>query len=52
MTPPVEAFRAPLFYGEAPAAGDLVYLLVEAAAALGLGALVFRGVDDRIAAEA
>jgi ABC-type polysaccharide/polyol phosphate export permease len=52
MTPPVEAFRTPLFYGEAPAAGDVVYLLVEAAVALGLGALVFRGVDDRIAAEA
>jgi ABC-type polysaccharide/polyol phosphate export permease len=52
MTPPVLAFRDPLFFGDAPAAGDLVYVIVEAVVALALGALVFRGVDDRIAAEA
>jgi ABC-type polysaccharide/polyol phosphate export permease len=52
LTPPVEAFRTPLFYGDAPAAGVVLYLLVEAVVALALGALVFRGVDDRIAAEA
>jgi ABC-type polysaccharide/polyol phosphate export permease len=52
MTPPVEAFRTPLFFGDAPAAGDLVYLVVETAAALALGAVAFRGMDDRIAAEA
>jgi len=52
MTPVVEAFRAPLFAGEAPSAGVLVYVLVETAVALTLGALVFRSVDDRIAAEA
>lgn len=52
MTPVVESFRAPLFAGEAPSAGVLVYLLVETGVALVLGALVFRAVDDRIAAEA
>jgi lipopolysaccharide transport system permease protein len=52
MTPPVEAFRTPLFYGEAPSAGVVLYVVVESAVALALGALVFRGVDDRIAAEA
>lgn len=52
MTPAVLAFRDPLFFGDAPATGDLVYLVVEAVVALAAGALVFRSVDDRIAAEA
>jgi ABC-type polysaccharide/polyol phosphate export permease len=52
MTPPVLAFRDPLFFGEAPATGDAVYVVVEAIVALALGAVVFRNVDDRIAAEA
>jgi ABC-type polysaccharide/polyol phosphate export permease len=52
MTPVVEAFRAPLFAGEAPSAAVTVYLVVETVVALALGALVFRSVDDRIAAEA
>ena len=30
MTPPVEAFRAPLYDGVAPATADVVYLVVEA----------------------
>jgi lipopolysaccharide transport system permease protein len=51
LTPPIQAIRAPLFFGAAPAVGDLVYFVVETAAALALGALVFRRVDDRIAAE-
>ena len=51
MTPVIESFRTPLFFGEAPATGDLVYLVVETAVALALGAFVFRRVDDRIAAE-
>ena len=51
LTPVVESFRAPLFLGAVPATGDLVYLLVETAVALALGALVFTAVDDRIAAE-
>ncbi len=52
MTPPVLAFRDPLFFGVAPATGDVVYVVVESVVALALGALVFRGADDRIAAEA
>ena len=52
LTPPVEALRTPLFYGEAPGAGVLAYLVVETVVALALGALVFSRVDDRIAAEA
>jgi len=51
LTPVVECFRAPLFYGEVPSTGDLVYLVVETIVALVLGAVVFTSVDDRIAAE-
>jgi ABC-type polysaccharide/polyol phosphate export permease len=51
LTPAIEAVRDPLFFGELPAAGDAVYLVVAAAASLALGALVFRRVDDRVAVE-
>jgi ABC-type polysaccharide/polyol phosphate export permease len=51
LTPPILSIRAPLFFGELPAAGDLAYFLAETGLALVLGALVFRRVDDRIAAE-
>jgi ABC-type polysaccharide/polyol phosphate export permease len=51
LTPLIECFRTPLFYGELPSTGVLVYLLVETLVALVLGALVFSSVDDRIAAE-
>jgi lipopolysaccharide transport system permease protein len=51
LTPALEAFRDPLFFGVAPAAGDVLYLLVAAAVSLGLGALVFSRVDDRVAVE-
>ena len=51
LTPLVECFRAPLFLGEVPSTGDLVYLLVETVVALVLGAWIFTSVDDRIAAE-
>jgi ABC-type polysaccharide/polyol phosphate export permease len=51
LTPAIEAVRDPLFFGELPAAGDTVYLVVAAAASLALGALVFRRVDDRVAVE-
>ena len=51
LTPVVECFRAPLFLGEVPTTGDLVYLVVETVVALVLGAVVFNAVDDRIAAE-
>ena len=51
LTPAVEAVRDPLYYGVAPAAGDVVYVIVAAAASLALGALVFTRVDDRVAVE-
>ena len=52
LTPAVESYRTPLYEGELPPTGDLVYLVVAAGVALALGALVFRSVDDRIASEA
>jgi ABC-type polysaccharide/polyol phosphate export permease len=51
ITPAVLAVRDPLFFGRAPAAGDVAYLVAAAVVALVLGALVFRRVDDRIAVE-
>ncbi len=51
LTPPVEAMRAVLFYGEAPGAGDTIYSVVAALAALAVGAWVFSRSDDRIATE-
>jgi ABC-type polysaccharide/polyol phosphate export permease len=52
LTPAVEAYRAPLYAGELPPAAETLYLCVAAVVALGLGALVFSAVDDRIASEA
>jgi lipopolysaccharide transport system permease protein len=49
LTPPIEAIRDPLFFGVAPAAGDVVYLAVAALLSLAVGAAVFRRVDDRVA---
>ena len=51
LTPPIEAMRAVLFYGDAPAAGDTVYTIAAAIVALAVGALVFSRSDDRIAVE-
>ena len=51
LTPQLYALRAPLFYGELPAASDTLYLVGAAFVSLALGALVFRRVDDRIAVE-
>jgi len=51
LAPAVEAVRDPLFFGTAPATGDALYLAVSAVFALGLGAFVFRRVDDRVAIE-
>jgi lipopolysaccharide transport system permease protein len=51
LTPAIEAVRAPLFFGEPPAAVDAIYLAVSAVVALALGALVFSRVDDRVAVE-
>lgn len=51
LTPAMEAIRDPLFFGELPAAGDVLYLAVAAVASLVLGAFVFSRVDDRVAVE-
>jgi ABC-type polysaccharide/polyol phosphate export permease len=51
LTPPIEAMRAVLFFGEAPTAGDALYTAVAAGVALAFGALVFSRSDDRIAVE-
>ena len=51
LTPPIEAMRAVLFFGERPALGDSVYTVVAALVALALGAFVFSRSDDRIAVE-
>jgi ABC-type polysaccharide/polyol phosphate export permease len=51
LTPPLYALRDPLFYGEVPAAGDVLYLAVAAVVSLAVGALIFTRVDDRIAVE-
>ena len=51
LTPPIEALRAPLFFGDAPPLADTIYTVVAAAVALGVGAFVFSRSDDRIAVE-
>jgi lipopolysaccharide transport system permease protein len=51
LTPVLEAFRDPLFFGVAPAAGDVAYLLAASVLSLALGAFVFSRVDDRVAVE-
>jgi hypothetical protein len=48
---PLYALPAPLFYGELPAASDVLYLIGAAVASLAVGPAVFRRVDDRIAVE-
>jgi ABC-type polysaccharide/polyol phosphate export permease len=51
FVPVLEAIRNPLFFGEWPPLADSVYALVAAAVSLTLGALVFRRIDDQLAAE-
>jgi lipopolysaccharide transport system permease protein len=51
LTPPIEALRAPLFFGTTPPVADTIYTAVAAVVALGLGAFVFSRSDDRIAVE-
>ena len=51
LTPPIEAMRAALFYGDVPSAADSIYVAVAAVVALGLGGYVFTRSDDRIAVE-
>jgi len=51
LSPAVQAVRAPLFLGQMPFWGDVLYLFVACFAALALGAFVFTRVDDVIAVE-
>jgi len=51
LSPAVQAVREPLFAGRMPYWGDALYLVVSAVVALGVGAFVFRRVDDQIAIE-
>jgi lipopolysaccharide transport system permease protein len=51
LSPAVEAVRAPLFAGALPHWTDALYLFVACAISLGLGAFVFRSIDDQIAIE-
>ncbi len=50
MAPMVEAIRDPIFFGELPATGDVIYAFGVAAGSLALGAWVFARLDDRLAA--
>jgi ABC-type polysaccharide/polyol phosphate export permease len=52
LTPAIESFRTPLYAGEPPPFGDLLYLVVAAVVSLALGAWIFMRMDDRIASEA
>jgi lipopolysaccharide transport system permease protein len=51
IAPPIFAVRDAIWSGHLPHAGDVIYAVVAAVLALGVGALVFRSVDDRIAVE-
>ena len=51
LTPPIEAMRAALFYGQVPSLAETLYVVVTAVAALGIGGYVFTRSDDRIAVE-
>jgi len=51
VTPAIESFRDPIFFGELPPAADVIYLIVATLVSLALGAFVFNRVDDRVAVE-
>ena len=51
VTPFVEAIRGPLFFGTYPSLGDVIYCIVAALLALGLGSAVARRMDDQVAAQ-
>jgi lipopolysaccharide transport system permease protein len=50
VTPFVEAIRDPIFFGELPDLGDIVYSVIAGVVALALGVLVARRIDDQVAA--
>jgi ABC-type polysaccharide/polyol phosphate export permease len=51
LTPMVEGLRDPLFFGNMPSLGDVVYAAGVAVVALVLGAFVFTRSDDRLVAQ-
>jgi ABC-type polysaccharide/polyol phosphate export permease len=51
VSPFVDAIRDPLFFGELPRLGNVVYAFGVAIVALALAAVVFRRVDDQLAAQ-
>jgi homopolymeric O-antigen transport system permease protein len=51
LTPPIEAMRSVIFYGDLPGAADTIYTAAAAVVALALGGWVFSRSDDRIATE-
>jgi len=51
LTPPIEAMRSVIFYGDLPGPADTIYTLVAALVALVVGGWVFSRSDDRIATE-
>jgi lipopolysaccharide transport system permease protein len=51
VAPFVEAIRDPLFFGEMPTLGDVTYVVAAATIALLVASLVFRRVDDQLAAQ-
>ena len=50
VAPFVEAIRDPLFFGNWPEVGDVVYITVAGIVALALGVLTARRIDDQVAA--
>jgi ABC-type polysaccharide/polyol phosphate export permease len=51
VAPFVIAIRDPLFFGELPKLGDVVYVFAAALVALAAASLVFRRLDDQLAAQ-
>jgi lipopolysaccharide transport system permease protein len=51
FVPILEAIRDPLFFGDLPSAGDVLYAVVAAVVSLGVGAAVFTRIDDQLAAD-
>jgi lipopolysaccharide transport system permease protein len=51
VSPYVRSIRDPLFYGRLPRLVDVIYCVVVAIAALLLGGLVYRRMDDQVAAQ-
>jgi len=51
VAPLVIAIRDPLFFGQLPQVGDVIYVFVAGFIALAVAALIFRRLDDQLAAQ-